>query len=35
VWAASGFWLPQSLHLLGLVVKAWTVYFGLGQSYPH
>jgi len=35
VWAASGFWLPQSLHLLGLVVKAWTVYFGLDRPYPH
>jgi len=35
VWAASGFWLPQSLHLLGLVVKAWTVYFGMDRPYPH
>jgi len=35
VWAASGFWLPQSLHLLGLVVKAWTVYFGLERPLPH
>src|SRR5262249_19072982 len=33
--AVSGFWLPQSLHLLGLVVKAWTVYFGIDRPYPH
>ena len=35
VWAASGFWLPQSLHVLGLVVKAWTVYFGVEGPIPH
>lgn len=35
VWAASGFWLPQSLHVLGLVVKAWTVYFGVEGPAPH
>ncbi len=26
-WAASGLWLPQSLQILGLVVRAWSVYF--------
>jgi len=35
VWAASGFWVPQSLHALGLVVKAWRVYFGADSPYPH
>jgi hypothetical protein len=27
-WAASGFWLPPSLHVLALVARAWSVYFG-------
>ncbi len=22
-WAASGFWVPHSLHVLGLVARAW------------
>ena len=35
VWAASGFWVPQSLYALGLVIKAWRVYFGGDSPYPH
>lgn len=33
-WAASGFWLPQSLHVLGLVARAWSVYFGTPGGVP-
>lgn len=26
-WAMSGLWLPHSMHVLGLVARAWMVYF--------
>ncbi len=26
-WAMSGLWLPHSKHVLGLVARAWMVYF--------
>ncbi|MCL6640692.1 MAG: hypothetical protein K6T92_04885 [Candidatus Rokubacteria bacterium] len=33
-WAASGFWLPPSLHVLALVARAWSVYFGTPDGVP-
>jgi len=33
-WVASPLWLPQSLQVLGLVVRAWTVYFGSASPIP-
>jgi hypothetical protein len=34
-WAFNGLWLPQSLRVLGLVTRAWFVYFSSVPSFPH
>lgn len=33
-WAASDLWLPQSKHVIGLVARAWFVYFSTLPSFP-
>jgi hypothetical protein len=33
-WAFSGLWLPHSMHVLGLVARAWFVYFSSVPSFP-
>jgi hypothetical protein len=34
-WAYSGLWLPQSMHVFGLVARAWFVYFSsVPTSFP-
>jgi hypothetical protein len=33
-WASSNLWLPHSLHVLGLVARAWIVYFSTLPAFP-
>ena len=33
-WATTALWLPQSLHVIGLVARAWLVYFSTIPAFP-
>jgi hypothetical protein len=33
-WSMNGLWLPQSMHVIGLVARAWLVYFSTLPSFP-
>lgn len=33
-WATTPLWLPQSLHVIGLVARAWLVYFSAIPGFP-
>ena len=33
-WATTPLWLPQGLHVVGLVTRAWLVYFASIPAFP-